>query len=250
MHPHDTTKACNRCGLEKPLTEFYTRKESPDGHRKECKACFLVAQQNRHHNRPDRDQVLAKMRKYSNNRYRNSDERRAYQANWLREQRRSNPGQHQRWARDYKKRRWARDPQYRALIKQRLTKHTHQRRLTPEGRAVDARNARRYHQQHYYSDLRYRRRVLMNAKIHAHRRRARLRAVSGAFTKAEWIALCAHYNHRCLRCGETKQLTPDHVIPLSRGGNNDISNIQPLCLDCNLRKSTKTIDYRPTRSAS
>jgi 5-methylcytosine-specific restriction endonuclease McrA len=38
-----------------------------------------------------------------------------------------------------------------------------------------------------------------------------------------------------LCCGEAKPLTVDHVVPVSKGGSNDISNIQPLCLECNDR---------------
>lgn len=33
------TKRCRKCGEEKPVTEFYTRKSSKDGYRNECKAC-------------------------------------------------------------------------------------------------------------------------------------------------------------------------------------------------------------------
>jgi 5-methylcytosine-specific restriction endonuclease McrA len=87
------------------------------------------------------------------------------------------------------------------------------------------------------------------------RRRARIAASTGEFTASEWIALKAQYNNRCLCCGKYDEelkslgrvLSPDHVVPLSRGGDNTISNIQPLCFGkggCNNRKSTKTIDYR------
>jgi len=57
------------------------------------------------------------------------------------------------------------------------------------------------------------------------------------------------YGNVCVYCGEknilndeVRPLTPDHVIPLVRGGSNWISNILPSCLTCNLTKSTKTFE--------
>lgn len=85
------------------------------------------------------------------------------------------------------------------------------------------------------------------AKALRHIRRAREVNAPGYFTPAEWRALCAHYGYMCLCCGAKEpdiKLTPDHVIPLARGGSNDIGNIQPLCLLCNDRKHTRTTDYR------
>lgn len=77
------------------------------------------------------------------------------------------------------------------------------------------------------------------------KRRAYLRQNGGHYTPREWLALCAKYEHKCLCCGEMKKLTVDHVLPISKGGRNDISNIQPLCLECNIRKHDRHIDYRP-----
>lgn len=52
--------------------------------------------------------------------------------------------------------------------------------------------------------------------------------------------------YQCQSCGQTypeKLLTVDHIIPLARGGTNDISNLQTLCYTCNQRKSAK-LDQR------
>jgi 5-methylcytosine-specific restriction endonuclease McrA len=52
--------------------------------------------------------------------------------------------------------------------------------------------------------------------------------------------------YQCQSCGKTSletNLSIDHIIPLSRGGKNDISNLQTLCLTCNQSKTNK-IDQR------
>jgi 5-methylcytosine-specific restriction enzyme A len=52
--------------------------------------------------------------------------------------------------------------------------------------------------------------------------------------------------YQCQSCGKISQethLSIDHIIPLSRGGKNDISNLQTLCLTCNQQKTDK-IDNR------
>lgn len=47
-------------------------------------------------------------------------------------------------------------------------------------------------------------------------------------------------NHQCVYCGSNKNLTLDHVIPKSRGGTNEWTNLVTSCFKCNLKKSNKT----------
>jgi len=75
------------------------------------------------------------------------------------------------------------------------------------------------------------------------RRTAKTKA-GGYYTYDQWIALCAKCDNKCLCCDKKKKLTPDHVIPVSKGGTSSIDNIQPLCGPCNSSKGTKTTDYR------
>jgi len=79
----------------------------------------------------------------------------------------------------------------------------------------------------------------------SHTRRARKAGNGGSFTAQEWKDLCAQYDNHCIYPGcERTDLHADHVIPVSKGGSSDISNIQPLCAHHNISKGTGTNDYR------
>jgi 5-methylcytosine-specific restriction endonuclease McrA len=46
-------------------------------------------------------------------------------------------------------------------------------------------------------------------------------------------------NYQCQGCGQTQTETTlniDHIIPLAKGGSNDMSNLQTLCQTCNQNK--------------
>lgn len=49
-------------------------------------------------------------------------------------------------------------------------------------------------------------------------------------------------NYSCVYCGSNRHLTLDHVIPKSRGGRNDWTNLVTSCQKCNLKKADKTPD--------
>ena len=66
----------------------------------------------------------------------------------------------------------------------------------------------------------------------------------GTHTQGKWIALCRRYRWRCVCCGRRGPLTKDHIIPISKGGSDHITNIQPLCQPCNSSKGTQATDYR------
>lgn len=67
----------------------------------------------------------------------------------------------------------------------------------------------------------------------------------GVFADAKWRALCAHYGGVCIACNRKRPLFIDHIIPTSKGGSDDMHNLQPLCQSCNSKKGMQFIDYRP-----
>ena len=50
--------------------------------------------------------------------------------------------------------------------------------------------------------------------------------------------------NKCLKCKSDLKLQLDHIIPISKGGQNRLSNLQTLCNSCNSKKRDTYHDYR------
>ena len=76
-------------------------------------------------------------------------------------------------------------------------------------------------------------------------RRTRERKIINTLTAQEWIDILKKYKFRCAYCGKEFTLfdreTRDHVIPISKGGDNVKENIVPACQSCNSKKHNKIL---------
>lgn len=45
--------------------------------------------------------------------------------------------------------------------------------------------------------------------------------------------------YRCVSCGTHIDLSCDHIVPESKGGPTTLSNLQTMCLPCNMRKGAR-----------
>ena len=72
------------------------------------------------------------------------------------------------------------------------------------------------------------------------KRKAREKEIINTLTSDEWVEILKEYRFKCAYCGCEFTLfnreTRDHIIPISKGGNNIKENVVPACRSCNSKK--------------
>jgi 5-methylcytosine-specific restriction endonuclease McrA len=213
-------KICRGCGVEKDLADFYENAEMADGHLNKCKDCVRARVQKY---RREHLEQYAQYEKSRANLPHRVEARRKYQE------------EHKVQISEYKKKRAADNME---SVSASRRKHYERNR----GEVIARSNT------WAESNSEKIRQAKANNR---HKRRAARHASRGNFSVEEFKALCEIYGNKCLACGDTEAaLEADHVVPLTRGVSDDISNIQPLCGSCNRRKFVNIIDYRSLLAAN
>ena len=103
-----------------------------------------------------------------------------------------------------------------------LKKYMKQYRQTPEGKATNQRSGTK--------------------------RRASEREMINTLTAQEWKNILEEYDYRCAYCGCKFTIfnreTKDHVLPISKGGDNIKGNVVPACRSCNSKKHDLILDKK------
>ena len=131
--------------------------------------------------------------------------------------------------------------------------HREQRKLyTLRNKKRLARQSKEWWENNQDSKKEYAKRYQQSEKGRVYRQRSYFRSQNmevgtiNNLTYAEWLSILEDYNYRCAYCG--KAFSPsnmpmrDHVIPISRGGNNTKENIKPACKSCNSKKGTMLME--------
>ena len=195
---------CTLCGQTKPVTEFSVKQDRA-APRLHSRCKPCVAASHLEYSRAT---VIERMKYNRGWRRANREHYNAYQ------------------------RRKSNTPEYRATVREWYAKNAE--RLRPvkceAGRRNRAANLVRYRRQELFRTLRREERIRKNGNCN--------------LTLIEWETLRLLTNYKCLRCERNGKCDMDHIIPVSKGGQHTISNIQPLCHRCNMLKFTKSTDYR------
>ena len=72
------------------------------------------------------------------------------------------------------------------------------------------------------------------SSTHNRKRRIPIKNYNKVFQK-----LLCRYKFKCVECKTSKNLTIDHIQPFSKGGLDEISNLQILCKSCNSKKGNR-----------
>jgi 5-methylcytosine-specific restriction endonuclease McrA len=207
-------KVCRGCGLTKELSEFYVSATNRDGRWGKCKVCVRARAQKY---RREHLEQYAQLENARANLPHRIEARRKYQV------------VHKEEISEYKKR-WAAENEESVSASKRKHYELNRDEIIARSKKWAEDNPEKVRQ----------------AKTNNLRKRRAARHVGpGSFTAEEFEALCDTYGNKCLACGDTEAvLEADHVVPLTKGGSDDISNIQPLCGSCNRKKFVTLIDYR------
>ena len=153
----------------------------------------------------------------------NKDKILAYYKTWYAQNKQINSAYKKKWYQEKMK-----DPKY--VEKERLRKRIY-------GRENSDKALIRWHKR-YGSDEEFRKKAIQNSFNTRYKRKKAI----GRVTKQEWEDILSKFNFKCVFCGTTEKITRDHIIPISRGGENMAQNIQPLCRSCNAKKHTKLME--------
>lgn len=233
MNDVDLEKTCSKCGLVKPLDQFYKKSKSKDGHASKCVDCTKLDK--KAYYAKNAEKIRAQTKAYY---LEHSEERIAYQKSYAREnvellkEKRSSRYWNNREAdlaqqRLYRQRnaeklsrKWA---EYRKSNSQKRAQYCADwRRANPEKQAAAKRAWKQANPE-------------LN-RAHEALRRARLRSVPAIeFTVEQLAQRWAYYGDKCWICREEATAT-DHVKPIAKGGAHMLCNLRPICTPCNSSK--------------
>lgn len=251
------TSACKRCRKESQKTykenhpeEYKASRRKTDYKRKDKKR---IQAKERHRKHPEKRRDAAKRRRAKNPALYNANAR-EYRRNNVERMRELDRKSR---AKDPEKRREQTKVSYHRTIEKRRDDDKKRRPLEREKRRVREQIRREEHGEAIRERQRKARednpehfRKMQKAWAAAHPDKIRARGEkrraqkygneATPLTRKEWEFIKATYDYRCVYCGKKpKQLTQDHLTPLSKGGRHVLTNIVPACRSCNSRKGDR-----------
>ena len=240
----ELTKTCTKCGEELPVSLFGTKSSSKDKHQSLCKPCMKIAgaawrasnqdriaETNAAYKANNADKIReSKLRYAVNNQHKIVAYREANKD--------KNLARALAWAEKYPERaaaikaEWANDNREKVLELNRKWRDNNKEKVKESNANWGKRNRDK-------------------TRIHCHNRRERTRKNGGMLSSDIVNKLLALQRGKCA-CGCGQSLCTkyhiDHIVPISKGGRNEDSNVQLLRDTCNLSKGGRDpIEFMQSR---
>lgn len=141
--------------------------------------------------------------------------------------------------RERRRERYATDPEYRNKRRKRQREwHREQWDTDPEFRAKRRERIRKQLRERYATDPEYRAKMRKRTRERNHR-------LGGQGYRRELPLLLMRQQWLCALCGDpideiTADVHVDHILPVSKGGGNEVENLQATHGPCNTRKGNRT----------
>ena len=214
-HPVEEFKICKSCQTKKPLADFYLRQNF-------CKACSVQKslswnrrnkEAKNHNNKKSRLKNLEKVRAWDRRYYaQHKAERLSYVQKWRKEnQDKIKEGKRRWYAENFEKSKKSKKLYYQANREKTISDAKKWRERNPD-----------------------------KVKVNHTKRRALLNNSMSTLNAHEWKEIKKSYGNQCVYCG-VKATTLDHIVPISKGGDNTRDNIVPACRSCNSSKQEKSL---------
>ena len=193
-------KTCSKCGIAKPLSEFYKENRVKDGRTAKCKSCILTEAKIhcKRYYENNKEKILKRHRETNHEQYIKHKENRLA----------SVKNRYQRKKEEIKE-------YIKSWQEQNKDKTKEYRRNWKSNNKPVVREGVR-------------------------KRRAKRKRVNENYTKEDEQYTRELFDHKCANCGSTEGLCIDHHNPLSKGFSLNRKNAVLLCNSCNCSKSNKS----------
>lgn len=269
----ELTKICNTCGRELPATSqyFYHFKRSKDGFKSSCKECqggrFFIKEKlpegyRRCHDckqiLPETEDFFLKYWSKVHNRYYfkchclecgkvrckqwREEKPELYQAYYLTYSKTEKAKEsNAKWRENHKEEIKQQKKAYRIKNRDKIKAYDRWRRENLNDHVCAM--AQRWRNNHKQEVSEYNKRYVQEHKDYfraaQHKRNALKKQLPNTLTLEEWESIKAEFDYCCAYCGKKVDLTQEHFIPLSKGGEYTKENIIPACLSCNASKNNR-----------
>lgn len=249
------TKTCTKCNQTFPATLEYfpKRKESPDGLRAQCRACYKAYKSAYHYANHERELNRSRIRYHkklpqdieTHKKWR--EENREYLLKQAKQYYAEHREESNARRKDlYYKNREAESEKRKLDRKENPEKYKVYRKTDQERHkeriSTYAKEYREAHKAQIYEVIKqWKANNRERVRIYSRNREAKLKGAEGDYTYKDIERMAEEQDYCCYYCGEANmKLTTDHKIPISRGGSNRPENLCLACGYCNSSKGAKT----------